>query len=77
MDYCELIARVCYSAIFILSGINHFIQLDGMTQDATSKKNPAAKLMVMLTGIVILFGGLSVLFNYKSNYPHWPRRGFY
>ncbi len=68
MDVIEIVARVCYSAIFILSGINHFTQLAGTTQYAESKKVPMAKTMVMLTGVIILVGGLCVLFNYQVQY---------
>ncbi|MDA0987434.1 MAG: DoxX family protein [Bacteroidetes bacterium] len=65
MDFVEIAARVCYSAIFILSGINHFLKLEMMTQYAESKKVPMPKLMVILTGAAILYGGFSVLFNYQ------------
>lgn len=56
-----LIGRVLFSALFILSGLNHFMQLDGMRQYAAAKGVPAPGAMVALTGLVILAGGLSVL----------------
>ena len=55
MDYVEIIARVCYSAIFILLGINHFTKLDGMTQYAQSKNVPMAKLWFLVTGTVNVY----------------------
>ncbi|MEK7819145.1 MAG: DoxX family protein, partial [Bacteroidota bacterium] len=39
-----------------------------MTQYAQSKNVPMAKIMVLFTGAVILFGGLSVLFNCQAQY---------
>lgn len=56
-----LIGRVLFSALFILSGLNHFTQMDGMRQYAASKGVPAPGAMVALTGLVLLAGGLSVL----------------
>lgn len=56
-----LIARILYSAIFIRSGFNHLTQIQGMGQYAGSKGVPAPKFFVALTGLMILFGGLSVL----------------
>jgi len=53
--------RILFAALFIMSGLNHFMQLDGMTQYAESKGLPAARFMVLLSGAVILAGGLSVL----------------
>ena len=61
-EWLFLIGRILFAAIFILSGVNHFAQLNGMAQYAGSKGVPAPKLMVALSGIVILLGGLSILF---------------
>ena len=57
-----LIGRVLFSALFILSALNHFTQMDGMRQYAASKGVPAPGVMVAVTGLVLLAGGLSVLF---------------
>lgn len=56
------VGRILFATLFVMSGLNHFMQLDAMTQYAESKRVPAAKLMVLLSGAVILAGGLSVLF---------------
>lgn len=61
-DLLFWIGRILFSAIFIFSGLGHFMQLDGMSQYAGSKGVPAPRLMVMMTGVIILLGGLSVLF---------------
>lgn len=61
MDFLVIIARILFSAIFIMSGLGHFLKSNAMTQYAESKRVPAAKFMVFLTGIMILLGGLSIL----------------
>lgn len=56
------VGRILFATLFVLSGLNHFMQLDAMTGYAESKGLPAAKPMVLLSGAAILAGGLSVLF---------------
>lgn len=60
-DVMFWIGKVLFSAIFILSGFNHFMQLASMSQYAESKGVPAARLMVPLTGLAIVLGGASIL----------------
>lgn len=61
MDWLYLIGRILFSSIFIMSGIGHFANSGPMSQYAASKGAPAAKLSVLVTGAMILAGGLSVL----------------
>lgn len=56
-----LMARLLFSAIFILSGLGHLTQSAGMAQYAAAKGVPAARLAVLLTGVMLMAGGLSVL----------------
>lgn len=56
------VGRILFAMLFVMSGLSHFMQLDAMTQYAESKGVPAARFMVLLSGAVILAGGLSVLF---------------
>lgn len=53
--------RILFAAIFIMSGLNHFMQAGAMTQYAESKGLPAPRFMVLFSGAMILAGGLSVL----------------
>jgi uncharacterized membrane protein YphA (DoxX/SURF4 family) len=71
LDWSYLIGRILFSAIFLLSGINHFAQRNAMGQYAQSKGVPAAALMVPLTGLMILLGGLSVLLGYFMEIGTW------
>lgn len=57
-----LLARLLFSALFIMSGIGHLTQSSSMGQYAAAKKVPAARLAVIVTGLMLLLGGASVLF---------------
>ena len=62
MDIVLVIARVLYALIFISSGISHLTKLEAMTGYAQYKKVPAAKFSVLLSGLMILIGGLYIAF---------------
>lgn len=61
MDWLYLIGRILFALIFVASGFGHFAQIQGMSQYAGAKKVPASKLMVAITGLMIIAGGLSVM----------------
>ena len=61
MDAILLIGRILFALLFINSGINHFTKLEAMTGYAKYKKLPAAKLGVLVSGLMILAGGLFIL----------------
>lgn len=71
-----LIGRILFAAIFIFSGLGHFMQLDEMSQYAESKGVPAPRVMVAGSGIVILAGGLSILFWTQVVIGAWLLAGF-
>lgn len=60
MDIVLVIARVLFALIFITSGLSHLTKLEAMTGYAQYKKVPAAKLSVIVSGLMILIGGLYV-----------------
>lgn len=61
MSAIVLIGRILFALLFINSGINHLTKLEAMTGYAKYKKLPAAKLGVVLSGLMILAGGLFIL----------------
>lgn len=69
MDYLFLVGRVLYGGFFLVSGLNHFSQLNAMVPYAASKGVPAPKLAVLGSGLLAFLGGLSVLLGL------WPRAG--
>ena len=60
MDILLVIGRVLFALIFINSGIAHLTKLQAMTGSAQFKKVPAAKLSVIVTGLMLIVGGLYV-----------------
>ena len=61
MELLLLIGRILFGVFFIMSGINHFTNAGMMSGYAKSKNVPGAYLAVVGTGVMLVFGGLSVL----------------
>ncbi len=57
-----LVGRVLFGAVMAFNGLNHFMQLDQMTGYAQHKGLPAPKLAVAGSGVVLVLGGLAVIF---------------
>ena len=62
MDVIVLIGRVLFVAVFLASGVAHLTQTRDMAGYASSKGLPNASLLVRLSGVQMLVGGLMVLF---------------
>ena len=60
MDIVLIVGRVLFSLLFIASGVAHLTKLEAMTGYAQYKKVPAAKLSVIVTGLMLIIGGLYV-----------------
>jgi putative oxidoreductase len=61
MDIAFLIGRILFAFLFLGSAYGHLAQTDAMAGYAASKGVPAAKVMVLGSGAMILVGALSVL----------------
>ena len=61
LDIVVLTGRILFGAFFIVSGINHFQNLVIMSGYAQSKNVPFARLAVIVTGVMLVVGGASVL----------------
>jgi len=57
------LGRVLFGGYFAYSGFNHFKMLDMMSGYAKSKGAPLPKFSVAVSGLLLLTGGVSVLFN--------------
>jgi len=69
MKYTVLIGRILFSLIFILSGPHHFQA--GSIGYAASAGVPMASILVPLSGIIALAGGLSIALGYKAKIGAW------
>ena len=63
------VGRMILGGYFVYNGANHFLSTPMLAQYAASKGVPAPELAVMAAGLLILIGGLSVLFGL------WPQIG--
>ncbi len=61
MDYIFLIARVLFGGYFAVGGFNHLRHSDAMAGFAASKKVSSPKAMVIISGLMILLGGLGII----------------
>jgi uncharacterized membrane protein YphA (DoxX/SURF4 family) len=61
MDLAMIIGRILFGIVFLMSGINHFTQTPAMVGYAQFKKVPAAKAAVLLSGLLLVLGSLSVI----------------
>ena len=59
-DVVLLVGRVLFALIFVNSGIAHLTKLSAMTGYAQFKKVPSPKLAVIVTGLMLIIGGLYV-----------------
>jgi putative oxidoreductase len=64
LDYLFVLGRILYGGFFVLGGLNHFQHLNMMSGFVGSKGVPAPKAAVMLSGVLIIVGGLSVIVGY-------------
>jgi len=60
----EWTGRILLCALFIASGISHLTQLQGMAAYAQSKHVPAPRAAVVVSGVMILAGGILILVNW-------------
>lgn len=61
MDEVFLISRILFVYLVIGSGVGHLTAADAMAGYAQSKGLSNAKLMVQISGVALLAGGISVL----------------
>jgi putative oxidoreductase len=61
MIYLFILGRILLGGYFIMSGYNHFSHLKMLSGYAASKKVPMASAAVVITGLMMLLGGLGIL----------------
>jgi putative oxidoreductase len=69
MKYVVLLGRIMYVAIFLMAAPGHFTA--GTIAYSASKGVPLATIMVPLSGVIALLGGLSILLGYKAKIGAW------
>jgi len=61
MDYVFVLGRILFGGFFLMGGVNHFLNLNMMAGFTASKGMRAAKPGVVLSGLLIIIGGLLVI----------------
>jgi putative oxidoreductase len=69
LKFITLLGRVLYSFIFIMAAPGHFKA--GEIAYAASAGVPMPNILVPLSGVIALLGGLSVLLGYKAKCGAW------
>ena len=68
MDTLVTIGRVVFGGFFVMNGLNHLFKVNDMAGYAKSKGVPSPKLAVVVSGLLILLGGLGLIFNLYVNW---------
>ena len=61
MEYVVLLGRILYGGFFIVGGFNHFSHLGMMSGFVASKGVPAGKVAIIISGLLIIIGGASIV----------------
>ena len=69
MKYVVLLGRILFSAIFLASAPKHFTA--GAIGYAAAAGTPMAHVLVPLSGVLALLGGLSILLGIKARGGAW------
>ena len=69
LNYLAPLGRLFYSLIFILASFGHFTA--EKIQYAKAMGVPQPSLLVPLSGVIALLGGLSILLGYKARFGAW------
>jgi putative oxidoreductase len=69
VKYAALAGRQLFSAIFIIASARHFSP--GTVEAAAAHGVPLPELLVPLSGIIALLGGLSVLLGFQTRIGAW------
>ncbi len=62
MEIIQIIGKVLFSLLFIVSGINHFKNTSAMSKYAMSKGLLFAELNVYLSGVLLVIAPISLIF---------------
>ena len=61
MNAVMLVGRILFAFMFVASGLNHLTKAEAMAGYAAYKKVPAPKLANLLSGVLMILGGLSII----------------
>lgn len=68
MNAVLIVSRLIFGLMFVFSGINHFTKVEAMTGYSKFKNVPATKFSVLLSGLILLLGGVSVILGIYADF---------
>lgn len=68
MELVFILGRILFGGFFVNSGINHFRNRKMLAGYSQMKGVPLPSVAVPFTGLLLLLGGLSFVFNYYAMY---------
>lgn len=71
MELLATLGRVVFGLFFAFNGLNHFLRLAGMTEYARAFGVPAPRLAVIVTGLMLLLGGLGFVLDVQRAVAAW------
>ncbi len=60
-----VVGRILFGGYFVMNGLNHLLKFEALTGYAVSKRVPSPKLAVIISGLMILFGGIGFVLGIK------------
>lgn len=66
LNIAFVLGQVLFGGYFLFAGLSHFRNMSGMTAYASAKGIPVPKLAVVVTGVMLVVGGLGIIVNIYS-----------
>jgi putative oxidoreductase len=66
--FAFMTGRFIFGGFFIMNGLHHLLSSQTMAQYTAAKGVPAPEAAVVLTGLLILFGGISILLGWRPEF---------
>jgi putative oxidoreductase len=68
MDILHLVGRIVFGGFFVTNGIKHFRNVEEMGTWADAKDMPAPRVAVVVSGLFLVLGGLSIMTGYMREF---------
>lgn len=75
-SYRKLIGRILIAAIFLMAGLSKIGNFSGTSQFMASKGIPLTDIALVLTILIEVVGGLSIILGYKAKWGAWSLFAF-
>jgi len=70
-NYLFLAGRILFALPLILMGSHHFLRLSDMAAYAASKGVPSPQVAVIVSGLMLVLGAVSILVGYRGRIGAW------